>query len=809
MPSIKKWTLISMVAFSIMTTALVAQGAGDVEGAVTGGDGVGIPGVTVVVNEAGMAGITGSNGAYSVKRVPEGTYSMTFSLGTRVLLSEGVEVSAGQTTVADMETDWEVSFADTITVFSASRRPERIVEAPAAVTVIPAEEIEREASHGQLPKLLEFTPGAEVTQSGLYDYNFNTRGFNSSLNRRVATLVDGRDPSVPFLGAQEWSSVSFPLDDLENIEFVRGPAAALYGANASSGVLNMTTKRPKNSQGGTLRIAAGELETLNADLRWATDLGREWYVKFNGGLRQSGDFSVSRNGSVEYAVPCPAAVDCLPLETPLTHENEVDISFFGLRFDKHFGDTRLLSLEGGNAAVEGPLFQTGIGRVQLIDVERPWLRANFSTPRWNLLAFRSERDAPKQTALSSGNNISLITDNTQIEAQGNWEFADGDVRLVLGGAAGSTDVSTEDPATGRQTLTFAPVSTDRSALFGQLDWSINDKVKLVFASRYDDSDLHDGQFSPKASLVYAVNDNHSLRFTFNQAFQVPNYSEFFLYTDVAAPITALGGLEAALCTPFGVNCGLGLIRVLAVGNETLDLEEIETMELGYTGILGNNAFMTVDYYTSDNTNFITDLLPQFGTSLGKINPNLGPYQPPAGLPAPIAAGLADLLRAVLGSSLSNGPDGAPIFVAVSYTTFGQVDTQGIDLGLTMHPALGWRVDFNYSWFDFDIGSGAAGLADILTPNSPETKFSAGVAWVGDKFDVAVSARWVDDFEWFVGPFQGTVESYTTADINANYRIDESWSVGVNVANVLDDEHWESFGGDILARRALAHIALTW
>ena len=124
-----------------------------------------------------------------------------------------------------------------------------------------------------------------MTQSGLYDYNINTRGFNSSLNRRVATLIDGRDPSVPFLGAQEWSAVSFPLDDLANLEMVRGPSAALYGANASSGVLNMTTKAPRDSQGGILRLSFGELNTTNVDLRWAGSLGNEWYVKALGGIR--------------------------------------------------------------------------------------------------------------------------------------------------------------------------------------------------------------------------------------------------------------------------------------------------------------------------------------------------------------------------------------------------------------------------------------------------------------------------------------------------------------------------------------------
>ena len=69
------------------------------------------------------------------------------------------------------------------------------------MTVISQEEIQREAATGQIPKLIEFTPGVDFTQSGLYDINFNTRGFNSSLNRRVLTLIDGRDPAEV---ARDW-----------------------------------------------------------------------------------------------------------------------------------------------------------------------------------------------------------------------------------------------------------------------------------------------------------------------------------------------------------------------------------------------------------------------------------------------------------------------------------------------------------------------------------------------------------------------------------------------------------------------------
>src|SRR5262245_38138754 len=78
---------------------------------------------------------------------------------------------------------------ETITVTAASRRPERIVEAPASITALTPEEIERHAGDSQAPRLLAATPGVQAPQSGLHDFSFNARGFNSFLNRRVLTLI--------------------------------------------------------------------------------------------------------------------------------------------------------------------------------------------------------------------------------------------------------------------------------------------------------------------------------------------------------------------------------------------------------------------------------------------------------------------------------------------------------------------------------------------------------------------------------------------------------------------------------------------
>ncbi|HVR95353.1 MAG TPA: TonB-dependent receptor plug domain-containing protein, partial [Thermoanaerobaculia bacterium] len=376
----KRAALVVLALWMVGAGSAFAQDEGRIEGRVTRQDGTDLGGVAVRVEPLDEVVLTDPEGGFSFESIPVGTYTVSFSLGERSASEPDVQVTADATTTVDKTVDWDVSFGETLTVYGASRRAERVTEAPAAVTVIPAEQIELKASTGQVPKLLEFSPGVDFTQSGLYDLNFNTRGFNSSLNRRILTLIDGRDPAVPFLGSQEWAAVSFPMDELASVELVRGPGSALYGANAFSGVLNMTTKAPRGTEGGQIRLTGGELDTRRADFRFATEVGAGWFFKVVGGLQASDDFTVSRNVTPEYTTFCasPSQTNCLRREAVPLALDEDEIAFGGLRFDKYFGTDKMLTIEGGTATLEGPTFVTGIGRVQVTDVERPWTRVNFN-----------------------------------------------------------------------------------------------------------------------------------------------------------------------------------------------------------------------------------------------------------------------------------------------------------------------------------------------------------------------------------------------------------------------------------------------
>jgi|CXWL01.1.fsa_nt_gi iron complex outermembrane receptor protein len=790
----RKSPVFAFVALCL-ATSLFGQSPGRIAGFVTQEeDGSYLSGVTVVLNETGEGLVTDATGAFAFSGLAPGDYSLAFSLGDNAASQEGVAVKAGATTVLQVSVPWEVSFAESMTVFGASRRNERIVEAPAAVTVISEDDIQLESGSGQLPKLIEFAPGVDYTQSGLYDINFNMRGFNSSLNRRILNLVDGRDPATPFLGTTEWGAISYPLDELASVELVRGPGSALYGANAFNGVLNMTTKAPRYSEGGQLKLTGGDLSTFRGDLRYAGGFASsQLYWKLIGGYQQSDDYTRSRNVSVEY----PG----LPREAVPLALDRTKITFGGLRLDKYFDSGAVLTFEGGDASVEGPTFMTGIGRVQVTDVARPWGRVNYNREHWNALAYYDARKAEDQVALASGALLFEDSSNAHAEVQGNTSFASGNVRLVGGASYHEQDVDTANRA-GVGTLMADAKKEHQSALFAQLDWNVLDTLKLVVAARYDDNSLlEDRQFSPKASLVWSPSPNHGLRLSYNRAFQVPNYSELFLRVPAGRPITSLAAVEAGFCTRFGVTCGLNNIGVFAYGNAAMDPEKIRTTEIGYTGIFGGKAYVTLDYYQSKLENFVTDLLPG-------VNPAFPYYTPPANLPAPVAAQLLAFLHALpspLGPGLTT-VNGRPTLV-LSYTNAGKVDTQGIEASINYYLNDSWILDANFTWFDFDVKAQA--LGDKLFPNAPEKKYNLGVTYRADRFDVGVKYRHTEEFFWAAGIFQGTVPAYDVADLSASFKLNDHLSFGVDVSNILDEEHFEAFGGDLLARRALGYMTVSF
>src|SRR5262249_34893065 len=128
-------------------------------------------------------------------------------------------------------------------VASASRRVQRLQDAPLSVSVVNAVTIQGAAADG-LPDVLRRVPGAYVVQTDVNAYYVGLRGLNGFAHRNALFLLDGRNVSELTTGNISWGALPFDAGELETVEVIRGPGSTLYGAGAFSGVINARTKRP-------------------------------------------------------------------------------------------------------------------------------------------------------------------------------------------------------------------------------------------------------------------------------------------------------------------------------------------------------------------------------------------------------------------------------------------------------------------------------------------------------------------------------------------------------------------------------------
>jgi iron complex outermembrane receptor protein len=742
--------LLTLVGFTWIVVgpgSLVAQETATIRGTVTQIGGTeGIAGVQISIEGTGLATATGVNGRYQLQRVPIGPQVLTFRWLGYAPLHREVLVTGD--TLVDVElVPQPISLAD-LTVSAASREPERIVEAPAAVTLVEPQVLQNTAPTGQAPLALAQAPGVDLVQSGVNDFNINARGFNSSLNRRVLTLLDGRDLAIAFLGSQEWNTLPVSVDELRGMELVRGPGSALYGANAFAGVINMTTLSPRESPGGKFSISGGELSSVKADGRWAGVFGEGRFgLRVNGGYSSNDTWTRSRTlvdrtaMQSEYAeavqgsdieVPlmsnpevraligqtCGGDTElCATLErTPQGDRDPITAMYGSARLDYYLDNGGAITVEGGASQVENEVLVTGIGRVQVAEGFKPYGRVAYNSDRLNIFGYLNRRESKQpQYSLASGAELFEKSDIMHVEAQGNTDVLDGAGRIIAGASFRQYNVDT------RGSL-MRPEDDDRSdkvySGYTQLEYRVTDQIRLVGAARYDEGDLFEGQFSPKGGIVFSPNENHSFRFTVNRAFQTPNYSEFFLRVAAGAPqnFSALeDGLRAhpqlgpALAgVPNGtLFTNSAQVPVFARGNAALDVEETIGYEVGWKGSLSSRVYVTVDAYMNNIKNFVTDLLPGINPSFAYWTaPDAVPEQARAGLVAAVQQNLAPI-SGLAAAGLTRTEDGNTA-VVVSYGNEGEVDQKGVDVGLGYRLTDEFRIDGTLSFFDFEVVSQRAG-----------------------------------------------------------------------------------------------------
>lgn len=162
-----------------------------------------------------------------------------------------------------------------IKVTSVSRKEQRAADVAAAIFVITNADIRR-SGMTTIPDLLRLAPGVDVAQINSNKWAVSIRGFNGLHAHKLLVLVDGRSIYNRLFSGVFWDALDLMLDDIDRIEVIRGPGAAMWGANAVNGVINIITKAATDTQGGLVRVDGGRFGKQGA-VRYGGALGAASY----------------------------------------------------------------------------------------------------------------------------------------------------------------------------------------------------------------------------------------------------------------------------------------------------------------------------------------------------------------------------------------------------------------------------------------------------------------------------------------------------------------------------------------------------
>ena len=238
--------------------------------------------VTATFEDGTVAtGTSDATGTLEISDLAVGVYTITVSSPgyTDTVVSE-VALADDETKSLEITLSSEAIQLEQISV-TASRRREKVLEAPASIALVGDSEIKDRVSPS-VTEHLKSVRAVDVVTAGLGASYVVVRGFNNVFSGSLLSLVDNRIASVPSLRVNSYSLIPTINEDIEQIEVVSGPGAALYGPNSANGVMHIITRSPFTSQGTTLSLGGGERSILMGSLRHAGVVNEMIGYKFSG-----------------------------------------------------------------------------------------------------------------------------------------------------------------------------------------------------------------------------------------------------------------------------------------------------------------------------------------------------------------------------------------------------------------------------------------------------------------------------------------------------------------------------------------------
>jgi iron complex outermembrane receptor protein len=637
-----------------------------------------------------------------------------------------------------------------VMVVTASRTEQLVHDVPAAVSVITAQDLE-EMPADDYGDILRTVPGLNVTQMSAREIQVTGRAATSSLATSQLVLLDGRTLYLDFFGFVMWDFLPVNVTEIKQIEVVRGPGSAVWGANAMTGVINLITKRPKEMEGTSVVLGGGELGTVLGSVTHAGARDR-WGYKLSASYYKQDPFDRPTGLIPGTRTPYP------PFENEGTKQPKLD-----LRLDYDLTEKSYLSVSGGYAGTDG-LVHSGIGPFDIKSGgSMKYAKADWSRGALRASAFANFLDVDSTNLLQfgvSGRPLSFAfkTNTYSVDASNTSVVRDRHI-LTYGATARHNEFD----------LSIAPLGEQRDEYGGFLqDEILFGKARWVVGARWDDIDPIGSVVSPRTAFLYSPVPNQTVRVSFSRAFRAPSLINNYLDTAILTPVTLPTG-------PF-------VFATRAVGNVGLSEERMDAYELGYVGTLPGHLILSASIYRNKTEDSIDFYPASFYTS----------QNPPAGWPLPPQFLDAPPLRNALPSSFS-------------YRNVGEITNEGLEIALNARPSAEWSWFVNYS-YQTDPEVKGIPAEEINVP--PANRANAGASWDGGTYFVNASINYQDEAIWrdvLDARYWGPTDSFTSLNAGVGFRLNQRATISVIGTNLTNEKIQQHVFGDIIARKITGQI----
>lgn len=702
------------------------------------------------------SGSTNEAGRFTIAGVRPGLYVVEVRrIGSRARRIVDVRVRENEETALEV-TLGGVSVELAPLVVSASRRAEKVTEAPATLTRIEATAIENTVGNS-FSGALKGVMGLDFIQVGVTSAAVNARGFNSSFNNRMLMMEDNRVAVLPENGLPVGAFTAIPKIDLAAAEVLVGPGSALYGPDASNGVVTLTTRDPREYPGTTIEASSGSRSYVDVQARHASTFGGRWGFKIMGEYQAANDW---RNQN-QYA-PVPPATTASP---ELNADFNTDVIRGAGALVYYFPTSGRLEFNAGMSRSNG-LGQTNVGRNQLIDWTYGHAQLKFSNNNWFAQAYRTQSRSGETYQLNgfaqnrlrfpalSDDSIRALSDFpaegdlTAAEIQHNFSLPSFlGARITWGAQYRHDRVSSK-----RQWLvdrqTGEDLTQNQIGGYGQVEFQLSRAFRLVASGRYDEHDAYDGQFSPKAAVLFSPADDQTFRVSYNRAFKSPTVLQTsFFFPDFQPFVGVFGNRNG-----FEIRNGAGtVVRTIA----PIEPEINNTWELGYKGILGRRLYLDATAYQSRFEHFMSPLV------------IIANFATPAAAGGPTFA-----FDAVTGAAITGSTGGPQI--PLTYFNVGNAEVHGFDVGTRYLLGSSVSLAGTMSWQKLDkVESAATDPAEATAFNSPMLKINLGIdadRFLTSRLSAGLNVRGVDGYQFRSGINVGYVPGFVSTDLQFGYDL---------------------------------------